>query len=135
MAGAVGSETFVVYREAGFLLIAVALVLFMLGGRSKKGGPVVVSLLLACVVPLDAGESWLESGFEKARELQVAGRFDEALEGAQSAESLLQMRIYLAAIPIAGLVLAFVFLMRFGLTHQRSGEIRVELEKRRGSIG
>jgi len=66
--------------------------------------------------------------------LQWTG-FDEALEGAQSAEALLQMRIYLAAIPIAGLVLAFIFLMMFGLTHEKSEQIREELEKRRGAIG
>jgi Ca-activated chloride channel family protein len=80
VAGAVGSETFVVYREAGFLLIAVALVLFAIGGRTRKIGPVVAGVLLACVFPLDARESWLEVSFAKARDLQVAGRFDEALE-------------------------------------------------------
>jgi len=80
VAGAVGSETFIIYREAGFFLIAAALVLFVLGGRVKSVGVALVGGLLACAPSLDAAESWLEDGFSKARELQVAGRFDEALE-------------------------------------------------------
>lgn len=65
--------------------------------------------------------------------LQWTG-FDAALGGDQAPETLDQIRLYLAGIPIIGLVLAFVSLLFFGLTRERSEEIRAELEARRGTI-
>jgi GPH family glycoside/pentoside/hexuronide:cation symporter len=60
--------------------------------------------------------------------------FDEKLGGAQSVETLTQMRLFLAGIPIAGLVLAFIALARFKLTREETLEIRRRLEVRRGTV-
>ncbi|SHJ37088.1 glycoside/pentoside/hexuronide:cation symporter, GPH family [Rubritalea squalenifaciens DSM 18772] len=60
--------------------------------------------------------------------------FDEALGGNQAENTLVMMRIFLAAIPIAGLLVALVFLLRFQLTKAKSEEIRTKLEERRGYI-
>ena len=59
--------------------------------------------------------------------------FDQSV-AAQSAETLTNMRLYLAGIPIAGLILAFIALQRFKLTREQSAEIRAELERRRGAV-
>jgi len=59
--------------------------------------------------------------------------FDQSVS-AQSVETLTNMRLFLAGIPIAGLVIAFIALQRFKLTRERSDQIRVELERRRGSV-
>ncbi|MFC7336816.1 VWA domain-containing protein [Haloferula chungangensis] len=74
--GAVGADSFVVYREAGFGLIAVALVLLLLGGRMGRAGIGVMLMSLAFLQPMRA-ESVV---FDEARALQVEGKFDEALE-------------------------------------------------------
>lgn len=60
--------------------------------------------------------------------------FDSRLEGAQTENALLNIRFYLAVIPVAGLLLAMGALARFGLTEQRMLEIRAQLEARRGAI-
>jgi len=60
--------------------------------------------------------------------------FDAKLEGAQSAHSLLMIRVFLAVIPIIGLVLAMIALSRFPLNPERMAEIRAELEARRGKV-
>jgi GPH family glycoside/pentoside/hexuronide:cation symporter len=60
--------------------------------------------------------------------------FDEKLGGNQSAETLTAMRLFLAGIPIVGLVVALAFILRFQLTRERSAEIRRELEARRGTV-
>jgi GPH family glycoside/pentoside/hexuronide:cation symporter len=44
------------------------------------------------------------------------------------------IRFLLAAIPIVGLVLAIVALMRFPLTQEKMAEIRGQLEARRGKV-
>ena len=64
--------------------------------------------------------------------LQSTG-FDSELT-AQSAETLFNIRFYLALIPIVGLVVALLALYRFPLTSNRMAEIRRDLEARRGSI-
>lgn len=60
--------------------------------------------------------------------------FDAAREGAQSADSILAMRVLFCAIPVAGLLVAMAALSRFGLSQRRVGEIRAALEARRGRV-
>jgi len=60
--------------------------------------------------------------------------FDAALGADQDPTALTNIRIAFAAIPIAGLVLAFVALLKFPLDRQRMDEIRTELEARRGLV-
>jgi GPH family glycoside/pentoside/hexuronide:cation symporter len=60
--------------------------------------------------------------------------FDAALGGNQTAGAIFNIRIYLAAIPVIGLVIALIALSRYGLTDRRVGEIRTELEARRGKV-
>jgi GPH family glycoside/pentoside/hexuronide:cation symporter len=60
--------------------------------------------------------------------------FDAKLEGAQTEHALTMIRVYLAAIPVSGLLLSLVALRLFGLTRERMAEIRAELEARRGKI-
>jgi glycoside/pentoside/hexuronide:cation symporter, GPH family len=58
----------------------------------------------------------------------------DAAKAIQSAESIFNMRFYLMAFPIVGLVLAFVLMMRFPLTAKVMGETRTLLEARRGKV-
>lgn len=60
--------------------------------------------------------------------------FDQALGANQTPEALFNIRFYLAVIPIVGLVIAFIFLKRFGLSRERSLEIRAQLEAKRGKV-
>lgn len=60
--------------------------------------------------------------------------FDATLGGAQSPQTIFTIRFLLAAVPVAGLVVAFVLLARLGLTQQRMAEVRTELEARRGLV-
>ncbi|MCF3651668.1 MFS transporter [Synoicihabitans lomoniglobus] len=59
--------------------------------------------------------------------------FDSELQ-IQSAETLFNIRFYLAAIPIVGLIVALFALYRFNLTPVRMAEIRAALEARRGTV-
>lgn len=61
--------------------------------------------------------------------------FDAALTGSQSEHTLAMIRLYLAAIPVSGLVIAFIAIARLGLTPSRMADIRQQLEERRGKIG
>ena len=63
----------------------------------------------------------------------AATGFDEKL-GAQSAQTLLLIRVMLAAIPVAGLAIALWALLRYPLTVARVAEIRAQLEARRGAV-
>lgn len=60
--------------------------------------------------------------------------FDATLGGNQTPHAIFMIRILLAAIPICGLVLAFVMLARVGLTQQKMAEVRGQLEARRGEV-
>jgi len=44
------------------------------------------------------------------------------------------IRILLSSIPVIGLVLALIAILRFPLTERRMHEIRVALEARRGQV-
>jgi GPH family glycoside/pentoside/hexuronide:cation symporter len=58
--------------------------------------------------------------------------FDSNLGAGQSPGAIWNIRFYLAAIPVIGLVIALVMLARLSLTDKRVAEIRSELEARRG---
>jgi GPH family glycoside/pentoside/hexuronide:cation symporter len=60
--------------------------------------------------------------------------FDAALGGDQSATTIFTIRFLLAAVPVAGLALAFTVLLRLGLTQEKMAEVRVALEARRGRV-
>lgn len=64
--------------------------------------------------------------------LQFTG-FD-AKQAVQTPESLFWIRILLSGIPVIGLALALVAILRFPLTEARMGEIRARLEARRGTV-
>ena len=65
--------------------------------------------------------------------LQSTG-FDSALGANQTDHAIFNIRFYLAVIPIIGLIIAFIALLRFGLTPERMAEIRAQLETRRGTV-
>jgi GPH family glycoside/pentoside/hexuronide:cation symporter len=60
--------------------------------------------------------------------------FDSKLEGHQAEHTLFMIRLLFTAIPVCGLIFALVALSRFPLTQERMAEIRIELEKRRGTV-
>lgn len=60
--------------------------------------------------------------------------FDEALGGNQTAHAIFNIRFFLAAIPVVGLIIALIILSRFGLTDDKVRRIRRELEARRGQV-
>ena len=60
--------------------------------------------------------------------------FDAALGAAQDPEAITRIRIYFMIFPIAGLLLAYVALMLFGLTRESMVDIRHQLEERRGKV-
>ncbi len=60
--------------------------------------------------------------------------FKAELGAHQAPETLTHMRIAFSVIPIISLIIAFLFLLSFGLTPEKSAKIREELEKRRGAI-
>jgi GPH family glycoside/pentoside/hexuronide:cation symporter len=62
--------------------------------------------------------------------LNVTG-FDVALEGAQSAQTLLWMRIFDILIPIIGSAIAIWIIASYDLTEEKAHEVRIELERRR----
>ena len=65
--------------------------------------------------------------------LQFTG-FDAAKEGAQAPEAIFWIRILLSGIPVIGLVLALIAILRFPLTEARMLEIRGKLEATRGQV-
>lgn len=65
--------------------------------------------------------------------LQFTG-FDAHKEGAQTAEAIFWIRALLSGIPVIGLVLALVAILRFPLTEARMADIRRQLEARRGTV-
>jgi GPH family glycoside/pentoside/hexuronide:cation symporter len=60
-----------------------------------------------------------------------ASGFDVALEGAQTEQTLLLMRIFDVAIPIIFSAIAIWIIASYGITEERAHEVRVELERRR----
>lgn len=64
--------------------------------------------------------------------LQFTG-FD-AKQAIQSEHSIFMIRILLSGIPVIGLVIALIAILRFPLTESRMHEIRAKLEARRGQV-
>lgn len=64
----------------------------------------------------------------------AATGFDADLKGAQSPETIQNMRVLFFAIPVGGLLVALIALTRLGLTEQGMVEIRAKLESRRGEV-
>jgi GPH family glycoside/pentoside/hexuronide:cation symporter len=60
--------------------------------------------------------------------------FDSKLGADQIPGALNNIRFYLAAIPVVGLVIALIVLTRLSITDKRVQEIRTELEARRGKV-
>ena len=52
----------------------------------------------------------------------------------QAPETILGIRASLASLPIVGLVVAIIFVLRVPLTKQKTEEIRKSLEARRGTV-
>jgi GPH family glycoside/pentoside/hexuronide:cation symporter len=65
--------------------------------------------------------------------LQMTG-FDAKLGGAQSAETVLGIRILFAGIPVTALLIALVLIQFYPLSTARMHEIRAQLEARRGTV-
>jgi len=63
--------------------------------------------------------------------LNITG-FNVALNGNQSAHTLLMMRMCDIGVPILTSVIAIAAVAMFNLTEERAHQIRLELEKRRG---
>ncbi len=60
--------------------------------------------------------------------------FDAALGADQDPDAITRIRIYFMVFPIGGLALAFISLMLFGLSREKMGAIRSELEAKRGKV-
>jgi len=60
--------------------------------------------------------------------------FDSKLGPNQLPEAIFNIRLYLALIPVIGLVIALIMLSRFTLTQKDTMEIRAQLEARRGKV-
>ena len=73
------------------------------------------------------------AGWLTSEVLALTG-FNAALGGNQSPETIFTIRFLLAAVPVAGLILAFVMLVRLGLTQEKMAEVRTQLEARRGQV-
>ena len=63
----------------------------------------------------------------------LAGTGFEAGVASQTAETLVSMRALDAFVPAAASLLAIVVILRYPITERRAGQIRAELERRRGS--
>jgi glycoside/pentoside/hexuronide:cation symporter, GPH family len=81
------------------------------------------------VVKLGMAAALAGSGF-----LLNATGFDVALGGAQSAQTILELRLYDAFIPAAASVLAIIIIATSGLTEAKSEATRKALEQRRAEI-
>jgi GPH family glycoside/pentoside/hexuronide:cation symporter len=60
--------------------------------------------------------------------------FDAKLGGAQSAETVLWIRILFAGIPVTALLIALFLIQFYPLSTERMREIRAQLERRRGEV-
>jgi GPH family glycoside/pentoside/hexuronide:cation symporter len=58
--------------------------------------------------------------------------FNVAAGAVQPAETLLRLRLFDIGLPIITTLLAILAIATYGLTEEKAGAIRLELEKRRG---
>ena len=96
------------------------------GGRRREGSfAACSSWIIKFGMALGAGISFFI--------LDWAG-FDPKLGGGQSEHTLFMVRFLFSSIPVVGLVLALLALIRFPLTPGRMADIRAQLEARRGVV-
>jgi GPH family glycoside/pentoside/hexuronide:cation symporter len=60
--------------------------------------------------------------------------FDVALEGNQSPDAILMMRLFDAVIPFVASGIAIWIIATFSINEQRAHEVRLALEARRGAV-
>ena len=73
------------------------------------------------------------AGWLTSEALAITG-FDASLGGNQAPQAIFTIRFLLAAVPVAGLLVAFILLARLGLTQEKMAEVRATLEARRGRV-
>ena len=67
--------------------------------------------------------------------LLTATGFDVALEGNQTGQTILLIRVFDIMIPIAASAVAIWIIASYPITEERAHDVRLELEKRRGTLG
>lgn len=92
ISGTAGTDTYTVYREAGFALIALALVLLMIAERLtiNARSAALAGLVILCTLTastLHAADFPARHQFGAAMQLQQQGQYDEALEAYASLEA------------------------------------------------
>ena len=60
--------------------------------------------------------------------------FDVTLGGEQTASTIYQMRMFDVGIPLISSVIAIWVIASYPITEQKAHEVRLELERRRGSV-
>jgi hypothetical protein len=81
VSGAVGAETYVVYKEGGLFLVAIGLILLLAADYMGRRYLTLISITtILAMSPQESMAQTLEEAFTVARELQVEGSFGEALE-------------------------------------------------------
>ena len=81
-----------------------------------------------------AGDSLLQAALAIGGILLNTTGFDVALGGAQSADTLLMMRIFDIAVPLIGSAIAIYLIAVYPITEQKAHEVRAALEQRRGAV-
>jgi GPH family glycoside/pentoside/hexuronide:cation symporter len=81
------------------------------------------------VVKLGMAAALAAGGF-----LLNATGFDVALEGNQSAQTIFLMRLFDAFVPFVASGIAIWMIATYSITEERAYEVRLELERRRGSV-
>jgi GPH family glycoside/pentoside/hexuronide:cation symporter len=130
------------------LLIPPVLIAFGLGGLFTLMGS-----MMADVCDLDELETgerregmygsifWWVVKLGMAAALAIGGfllnatGFDVALEGEQTARTLLLMRVFDVCVPILSSAVAFWAIVTYTISEEKAHEVRMELERRRGKIG
>jgi len=66
--------------------------------------------------------------------LLTATGFDVALEGNQSEQTIVLIRVFDILIPIAASAIAIWIIASYSITEERAHEVRMKLEERRGAV-
>ncbi|MGD9264676.1 MAG: MFS transporter [Lysobacterales bacterium] len=130
------------------LLIPPVLIAFGLGGLFTLMGSMIADV--CDLDELETGERregmygsifWWVVKLGMAAALAIGGfllnatGFDVALEGAQTARTLLLMRVFDVCVPIISSAVALWAIVTYTITEEKAHQVRVELERRRGKIG
>jgi GPH family glycoside/pentoside/hexuronide:cation symporter len=83
--------------------------------------------------------SWIQKvgmalGFGASGWILAATGFDAKLHGAQTPHAIFMIRLMFSALPLAGLAISLVGILRFPLTQKKMTEIRAQLEMQRGKV-